>query len=393
MITIKGIIERFTYQNQKNHYTIAKLRIPKISEPVTIVGYLAQVFEGESLEIRGKWISHPKYGDQFEVKVYNIILPSTISGIRKYLGSGLIKGIGKSLADKIVDHFEAQTLDIIENEPEKLKNIHGIGEAKKSLIEQAWNKHHAVRKVMQFLQKNDVGVFHAATILKTYGSKALDIIQQNPYLIARDIPEIGFTTADMIGMNAGIQKDDENRLQACLIYNLLSFEQEGHVYGLKKELFKFCYRTSGVEPDKFEHALDLLIDSDEVKIEPDEDETKIYLKRLFQAESGIALRMKAILSMPVTPCKISKDNILEEVLTKLAVKLSTEQLNVVSKALLEKIAVITGGPGTGKTTLIRALCEIFKMQNLKVVLGAPTGRAARRLSEVTEKKAASLHNF
>lgn len=393
MITIKGILERLTYQNQDNHYTVAKLRIAKISDPVTIVGYLAGVFEGESLELSGKWTSHPKYGDQFKVEAYKVVLPATVSGIRRYLGSGMIKGIGKSLADKIVDHFGEETLNIIENEPEKLKNIHGIGEAKKKLIEQTWNKHHGVRRVMQFLQENDVGVYHAAAILQIYGSQALDILQQNPYVIARDLPGIGFSIADMIAMKAGVKKDDENRLQACLIHGLLSFEQEGHVYGLKKELFKSGSRISGVGSDKFDQALELLVDSDEVKIETSEDETKVYLSRLYRAESGIASRMKAILSMPVIPYQISKDKILEEVLTKLAIKLSTGQLNVVNNVLQEKIVVITGGPGTGKTTLIRALCEVFKMQDLKVVLSAPTGRAARRLSEVTGEKAFTLHKL
>ena len=393
MITIKGILERLTYQNQDNHYTVAKLRIAKINDPVTIVGHLAGVFEGESLEISGNWISHPKYGDQFKTEVYKVMLPASVSGIRKYLGSGIIKGIGKSLADKIVDNFEEQTLDIIENEPDKLKNIHGIGEGKKKLIEQAWNKHHAVRKVMQFLQENDVGVYHAATILKIYGSRALDVLQQNPYAIAKDLPGIGFGLADTIAMKAGVKKDDENRLKACLLHCLLYFEQEGHVYGLKKTLFKAGSRTSGVDPDKFNQALELLIDDNEVTTETNEDDTKVYLSRLYKAESGIASRMKAILSMSVISRQISKDKILEEILTKLAIKLSSEQLSVVNNVLLEKIVVITGGPGTGKTTLIRALCKVFKLQRLKVVLSAPTGRAARRLSEVTGEKAFTLHKL
>ncbi|MCK5163383.1 MAG: AAA family ATPase, partial [Desulfobacula sp.] len=215
----------------------------------------------------------------------------------------------------------------------------------------------------------------------------------DPYIIARDIPQIGFIIADKIAMKKGVRKDDENRLQACLIYTLLSFEQEGHVYGLKKELFKSSSRISGVEQELFEQALELLMDSDEVKIQSGEDEPKVFLKRLYQAESGIASRMKAILSMAANPRQIRKNQILEEVLTKLAVKLSTEQLNVVTKVLLEKIVVITGGPGTGKTTLIRALCEVFRMQDLKVVLGAPTGRAARRISQVTGKKASTLHKL
>lgn len=393
MITIKGILERLTYQNPDNHYTVAKLRMAKISDPVTIVGHLAGVFEGESLEISGKWASHPKYGDQFKVEIYKVILPATVSGIRKYLGSGMIKGIGKLLADKIVDYFEESTLDVIENDPQRLMEIHGIGAAKKKTIELAWNKHHAVRRVMQFLQENDVGVYHAATILQTYGSRSMDILQEDPYVIARDLPEIGFAIADMIAMRAGVSKEDGNRLQACLIHHLLSMEQEGHVYGFKQDLFTSGARTSGVDPALFEAALDALIESGDVRTEAGDEDTRVYLKRLFQAESGIASRMKAIVSMPAGPRKVSRDRILEQVLTKLAVKLSEEQLNVVHKVLKEKIVVITGGPGTGKTTLIRALCEIIKNQNLRIVLSAPTGRAARRLSEVTGEKASTLHKL
>ena len=389
MITIKGILARLTYQNPENHYTIARLGIHGISDSVTIVGYLAGVVEGETLEVSGQWVSHPKYGDQFKIEGYKVMLPATVSGIKKYLGSGMIKGIGKSLADKIVTHFQENTLDIIENEPDKLKNIHGIGKAKQKLIEQAWNRHHAVRRVMQFLQTNGAPVFHAAAILQTYGSHAMEVLQNDPYIIAKDIPDIGFKTVDMIALQSGKKKDDKARLEACLIYTLLSFENDGHVYGLKTEVLKSASRISGVEPDKFEQALESLTDSDEVKIEHD----NVYLSRLYMAESGIASRIKAILSMPVISHEISKDIILDKILTKLAVKLSQEQLNVVSKVIDEKIVVITGGPGTGKTTLIRALCEVFKMQDKKTVLSAPTGRAARRLSEVTGNKASTLHKL
>ncbi len=402
MITIQGILERLTYQNPDNHYTIAKLRIRQISDCVTIVGYLAGVFEGETLEISGQWVNHNKYGDQFKIEIYKVVLPATVSGIKKYLGSGMIKGIGKSLADKIVNHFQENTLEIIENEPERLESVHGIGKAKKNLIEGAWNRHHAVRRVMQFLQENGAGVFHAATILKIYGSHAMDVLQNNPYLIARDIPKIGFKIADMIALQSGIKKDDGKRLEACLIYTLLSFEQDGHVYGLKPDIFKFASKVSGVEYDKFEKILEILVDADEVKIESEQEkendhaksgDIRVYLSRLYMAESGIASRIKAVLSMPVISHEITKNKILEEILSKLAVKLSQEQLNVVTKVLDEKIVVITGGPGTGKTTLIRALCEIFNMQDKKTVLSAPTGRAARRLFEVTGHKAFTLHKL
>lgn len=394
MITIKGILDRFTYQNPENHYTIAKLSIAKIADPVTIVGYMAGVFEGESLEVSGKWTTHPKFGDQFSVETYSVVLPATLSGIRKYLGSGIIRGIGRSMAEKIVDHFEDRTLDIIENEPDKLLEIHGIGKAKKKIIEEAWNQHHAVRRVMQFLQQNQVGVVHAGEILKTYGSMAIEILEQDPYLIARDLPGVGFGLADMIALKSGVNKDDPKRLMACLIHILSSYEQDGHVYGLKKDLFKDCSKMAGVKPELFDSALDELIDMEDLVAETLDDENqKIYLKRLYRAESGIASRIKAVMTMPVISNRISKDQILETVLSRLAVKLSDEQLTVVRNAMLEKVVVITGGPGTGKTTLIRALCEIYRSTRQRVVLSAPTGRAARRLSEVTGKKASTLHKL
>ncbi len=393
MITIKGILTRITFQNPDNHYTVARLRIAKINDPVTVVGHLAGVCEGESLEISGSWTSHPKYGDQFKAQVYKVILPASVSGIRKYLGSGMIKGIGKSMADRIVDYFGEETFQVIENEPEKLTLIHGIGRAKRKIIEQAWNQHHAVRKVMQYLQENGVGVYHAAEILKLYGSGAMTVLEENPYVIARDIPGAGFAIADQLAMQAGVDRDDINRLAACLFSTLLSFEQDGHVFAMKDDLFAQTAKTAGVKQDLLSDALDDLLDTDDVKLEQKEDETRIYLSWLYRAESGIAARIKAILSLPANDYDLAQDQILEQVLTRLAVKLSGEQLSIVEGVLNEKIVVITGGPGTGKTTLVKALCAVFELQHERVVLGAPTGRAARRLSEVTGKKASTLHKL
>ncbi|MCP4020419.1 MAG: ATP-dependent RecD-like DNA helicase, partial [Desulfobacteraceae bacterium] len=255
MITIKGVLERLTYQNPENHYTVGRLKVIEASDPVTIVGYLAGVSEGESIRVTGKWVSHPKYGDQFKIESYEVILPASEAGIRKYLGSGIIKGIGQNFADRIVDHFQEQTLNIIENEPEQLLKIRGIGKAKKELIEKSWNIHHSARKVVQTLTEYNIGVIHASAILKTYGSAALDIIQKEPYLIARDIPQVGFIIADTIAMANGVDKNDEQRLMACLIYGLLILEKEGHVYALKEDLLKLCSRTAGVDKDNFEDII------------------------------------------------------------------------------------------------------------------------------------------
>lgn len=393
MIKIKGNLERLTFQNPENHYTIARLRVEKINDPITVVGYLAGVSEGESLEVSGSWVSHPKWGEQFKAEMYRVILPASVSGIRKYLGSGMIKGIGQSMADRIVDHFKETTLDVIENEPEKLKQIHGIGEAKRKVIEAAWNRHHAVRKVMQFLSENGVGVQHAAQVLKLYGSEALSVLTDNPYQLAKDLPGPGFRIADRIAFNSGLDKEHQDRLCACLIFCLLSAEQEGHVFVLKPHLLQQASRQAGVDMDLFDPALDVLADDGDIRIEEKEEQVRIYLAQLYRAETATASRIKAMLTMPVRPAGLDRETILELVLSKVAVKLSDEQLEVIIKAVDERIMVITGGPGTGKTTLVRAICAVFDRLKKKVVLSAPTGRAARRLSQVTGKKASTLHKL
>ena len=389
MITIKGVLSRITYQNPENHYTVCRIRVPKVLEPITVVGHLAGVAEGEQLSLKGSWASHPKYGDQFRAETYEVTLPATVSGIRKYLASGLINGISTFLADKIVDTFGEKTLEIIENEPDRLLDVHGIGKAKKRIIERAWNTHHSVRRVMQFLQDSSIGVNHVGTILKTYGKHALEVLKTDPYLLAKDIPSIGFRAADSLARAAGLETDDSSRLAACVICQLLVYEQDGHVYGEKSQLLNACARLARVEETLFEPVLDDLAEKNEVVADGD----RIYLNRLFRAESGIARRIKALLSMPVRPFKINEDQIMEEVLSSLAVRLSDEQLGVVTRILEQRISIITGGPGTGKTTLVRALCTVFKRLHLTVVLSAPTGRAARRLSEVTGKKASTLHKL
>lgn len=410
MITVKGVLSRLTFQNPENHYTVCKIRVEGIHDPITVVGHLAGVAQGESLTLTGKWISHPKYGDQFEAATYQVTLPASIAGIRRYLGSGMIQGISKGLAHRIVDTFKEETLEIIENQPDKLQTIHGIGKAKQGLIEKAWNRHHSVRRVMQFLQDNQVGALHAGPILKTYGADALNVLKKDPYLIATDLPGFGFQTADIIAQKNGIEREDKKRLGACLICQLLVEEQEGHVYARKSSLFASCSRMGGVGRELFEAPLmelaiskDVVVEAPDKKATKDSDQapeaseedtwTKVYLARLFRAESRIASRIKALLTLKVIDYNISEAQIVEEVLTSLAVKLSQEQLDVVTQILQQKIAVITGGPGTGKTTLVRALCTVFRRLNLTVVLAAPTGRAARRLSQVTGKKAFTLHKL
>jgi exodeoxyribonuclease V alpha subunit len=400
MITIKGTLARITFRNEDNHYTIARITVHGTREPVVIVGHMAGVAQGETLSLKGSWVTHVKYGEQFKVESFEVILPATVGGIKKYLGSGIIKGIGKTIADKIVDRFQENALDIIENEPHRLREIQGIGKSKCNSITKAWDSHHAVRRVMQFLQDNGIGVTHAASILNFYGPQALDILKKNPYWISRDIPEAGFEVADTIAMKAGVKRDDPDRIKACIVYFLLKWESDGHVFAYRSQLLQRCVQITSAPDEIMKKALEFLekgaeiviekIDRTEVSDDAQADE-KIYLKRLHRAEEGIAQRIQAMLSIGPPPFELDENTIEQEVLRRLALKLSSEQMAVVKQILTHRVVVITGGPGTGKTTLVRSVCSIFMKLKQAVLLAAPTGRAARRLAEVTGRKAFTLH--
>ncbi len=395
MITLTGTLESITFQNDENHYTIARIKPGDTKQCVTIVGYMAGLAQGETLKLNGRWVTHPKYGDQFKVEFFEVSLPATVSGIKNYLGSGIIKGIGKTMARKIVDHFKEESLDIIENQPERLKEIPGIGKSKSDVITKAWDRHHAIRRVMKFLQDHGAGSFHAGAILQFYGTKTLEILKTSPYAVAKDIPAAGFELADTIALSCGIKKDDPERIKASIIYLLLKHENNGHVFAEKQDLVLKAAKLTSAQKEDIEDALSSLAEQDEIFIEQNDRKIKVcvYLKRLYRAEKGIASRIKAMLSVPVSNYGIDRNDIINEVLTRLAVNLSSEQVEVVSKTLAHRVVVITGGPGTGKTTIIRAVCAVFNKLRQKVCLAAPTGRAARRLAEVTSKKAFTLHKL
>ncbi len=389
MIVLQGTLERITFRNQENHYTIAKIKTRETRDAVVVVGTLPGVSEGETLKLTGQWVAHAKYGDQFKVEGFEVTLPATVAGIRRYLGSGIIKGIGMAMAKRIVEQFGERSLEVIENEPERLREIPGIGKAKADLITRAWDKHHAVRKVMRFLQDHDVGIAHASAILKYYGTDSLKILKDNPYCVSRDVPEAGFEVADAIALKTGFKQDDPERIKACLLFLLCKKECDGHVFAEREALALGCLSLTGADQGAFDKALEALADNDEVVVEGDQ----VYLKRLHSAEKGIAERIRAMLCVPINPPGLSDETITMEVATRLAVKLSQEQIDVVRQVLAHRVVVITGGPGTGKTTLIRAVCAVLKKLRKTVTLAAPTGRAARRLAQVTDKKASTLHRL
>ena len=394
--TLEGELERITYSSPETHYTIAKLKTSKTRNMVTIVGSMPAVKPGQFLKIEGAWETHPKYGQQFKIESYEETLPATISGIRKYLASGIVKGIGPSTASRIISRFGAKTFEIIEKHPERLVEVDGVGQAKAGLISDAWKYNHAARGVMQLLQNSGVKTAYCAKILNTYGADAVNIIRNDPYRLATDIPGIGFYFADRIALKLGVSRDDTQRVRACIIHVIQQFINEGHVFVFENQLVVQCTNLFQLETDLTRYSIEKLSADGELVTEtaPDTSENRIvYLKEIHQAETGISNRIKALLSVPVIPPSIDSERISKEVQKKLAIALSLEQIDVLEKILSHRAVIITGGPGTGKTTLIRSVNAIFEALGKRVLLAAPTGRAARRLSEVTRRDAKTIHRL
>ena len=431
LTVLEGKLEQITYFNKETHYIIAKLKPGNTDNLVTIVGFMGGVSPGEALKIMGEWETHPKYGQQFRIKSYDVTLPASVEGIRNYLKSGIIKGIGPMMAGRLVKRFGADTLNVIENCPEKLLEVEGIGKTKAASISNAWKDHHAIRSLMQFLQEAGVKTSYSAILLKEYGLDALNIIQSNPYCLANDIPGIGFYMADAIALKLGKLENEPERARACIIHLIQQSANDGHVFAYLDQLTARCKNLFQIESEAAEKAIEDLSASGELIIEnkvevpknklKDErptsnvqhrtsnndvaslfynfidnkkrDKKAVYLKALHQAEAGLANRLKALLSVPVVPQGIDTEQISNEVLKKLAIKLSQEQLNVLEKIFSHRAVIITGGPGTGKTTLIRSINAVFKALGKQISLAAPTGRAARRLAELTHRNAKTIHRL
>lgn len=396
MIELEGSLEHITYHNIDNHYTVARLSVGKPKKKVTVVGFMTGISPGQRLLLSGTWESHAKYGQQFKVTSFEITLPDTIEGIKKYLESDLIKGIGPLMANRLTSHFGADTLDVIEKTPERLTEINGIGREKASLISESWKAQHIARKIMLFLQDHGVNTSHCAAILKEYGEDALDIIRTDPFRLAEDIPSKGFIIADTITRHSGIPAEDPERVKACIKYLANRAASEGHVFIPENSLFSGLYQTFEINADAAEKGMETLVERRELFVDAiDEvpDDRAVFLKELYQAEVGISLRLKAMLSLPVASSGTNSELITNEVLKRLAIKPSSEQLDILCAIFSHRVVIITGGPGTGKTTLIRSITAVLENENKKYILGAPTGRASRRLAEITQRDAGTIHRI
>ena len=389
--TIAGSVEKILYTNEENHYTVAHL-LPEGRgrvEPVTIVGNLAALNLGETVRAQGRWVNHKQFGRQFAVEKFESILPRTIVGIQKYLGSGLVKGIGAKFADRIVEKFGEQTLEVIDNFSGKLREVEGIGPERAKRIKEAWTTQKSIRDIMIFLQGHGIGSAHAAKIFRQYGENAIVVVRENPYQLAKDITGIGFRTADGIASKLGIAADSIHRLKAGLVHTLERAASDGHTCLPREELIRNAGELLETEIKPVDTALELLlVGGDAVG-----DGEFIYLASLHRAECAVAIRLADLRRAKLELPAIDFEKAIAWVQQQTGIELADAQKQAVQTALTSKVCVITGGPGVGKTTIINSIVRILQAKKCAVLLAAPTGRAAKRMSEATGTQAQTIHRL
>lgn len=393
---IRGILEKIIFKNSETGFMVGKVRLED-NNLVTIVGNAFELQCGEKIEVTGKWILNRNYGQQFEIESIKTAEPATAVGIKNYLGSGLIKGIGPVMANRIVSHFKLDTLKILDEEPERLNEIDGIGKKRINLIFKSWKKHKNIREVMIFLQSYGISNTYATKIYNNYGDNSINVIKVNPYRLSEDIFGIGFKTADKIALKTGIEKDSLFRIKAGIIHLLKSAEDDGHCYLPYEEFIEIAEDFLCTELGKITDALSKLEGEGRIIIVKD-DISKVYLASIYNAEKYVSEKILAILSHEMEPkIRGSKKDGIYDLINNLAAKeriiLDDIQMKAIEKAVTEKILVITGSPGTGKSTILNFVIKIFEKENKSVLLGAPTGRASKRLCEATGKEAKTIHRL
>jgi len=392
--TIEGAVARITYVSEETQYVVARLDVPGRPDPVTIVGTVLSLTPGETLRVHGWWSHHPKFGEQFKVERYESIVPATVAGIQKYLGSGMIKGIGPVFAKRLVEAFGEETLKIIEETPGRLGEIAGIGPIRQQRITTAWAEQREIREVMLFLQGHGVSPAYAVKIFKTYGQAAIATVRENPYRLARDIRGIGFKTADKVARELGIPTDSPLRAAAGILHTLNELTDEGHVYVPEGELLHAAEETLEIPAALLPDALAALAADEAVVVEPLPAAGRaVYLAGLHVSETQLARRVEDLLRAPRTVPPIDMNQALPWVEEKTGLALTEEQRQAVRLAFQEKLLILTGGPGTGKTTILQAVIRLLEAKRLRMHLASPTGRAAKRLAEVTGHEASTLHRL
>jgi exodeoxyribonuclease V alpha subunit len=396
--TLSGTIERVTFHSPETGYAVLRVvprRPPGGGLPglVTVVGKLLNVNAGEQIEATGSWVHDPQHGQQFRADEIRCTQPSTIEGIEKYLASGLVKGIGPKYARKIVEVFRERTLEVIDESPSYLKEVKGIGAKRIAQIRESWKEQKAVREIMVFLQSHGLGTARAVRIYKTYGDQAVEIVRANPYRLATDIWGVGFHTADALGERLGIDRASPQRARAALRYTLQKLSKEfGHVGCPEEDVVATTREVPDLPESVIRQAIEDMRHEGDLVREPG-DPPWLYLKSLFLAELGIARAISRLQQAEHPLPELDVEAAVRRVEERMGLELAPKQRDAIRSATREKVLVVTGGPGTGKTTLVRGILDVFSSRGLRCGLCAPTGRAARRLSETTGREAKTIHRL
>jgi exodeoxyribonuclease V alpha subunit len=395
--TLEGTLERVVFQNTETQWTVARLAVSRgvrIQSVVTVVGNLLGVKEGAELRLHGGWVVDKKFGEQFQVASYQTLTPSTIAGIEKYLGSGMVPGIGPELAKRIVSKFGMRTLEIISNDPTRLTEVEGIGRVRAQRIRGEWQSQRDIQDVMVFLQGHGVSSAYAMRIFKKYGAAALGIVRENPYRLAIDVWGIGFKTADRVAQNLGIGKDSPARAEAGVLHVLGELVDDGHVHAPEHAVLAEAEKLLEIGEDVIRPAFDRLVAAGRlVREELGDRGDCLSLRVMHEAESSCAAGVARLLAGRGKPISVDMEKALAWFEKERGLALAAQQREAIAAAVHDKLVVITGGPGVGKTTIVNAIIRILEKKSRKILLAAPTGRAAKRLTETTERPARTIHRL
>ncbi len=406
---LEGAIERITYYNPETGYCVLRLKADRRvvgknrgdDGLVTVVGVMAELQPGETLRLSGQWTSHPDFGRQFRAEIVTQVAPTTVEGIRRYLGSGLIKGVGQRTAEKIVDYFGERTLEVLDTNPTRLHDVPGIKRNAIDGIIQAWSEQRTIKDVMLFLQSHGISTGLAFKIFKQYGDNSIPVVRADPYQLARDVIGIGFKTADKIARDLGMPPDSPERMAAGVVYALNQHVNNGHTYAPHDELIKQAAELLDAQPELLESAINRLQTRGEVIVDDvprgEEKVRAIYLPGLYYSEIGVSKRLANMAHNPasslLTARTLDWDAFFKALASEDKIRLTDQQRDAVKAIVTNKVSVLTGGPGTGKTTTLRAVIRMLEVTHKSYALASPTGRAAKRLGEATGRTAQTIHRL
>lgn len=390
---LRGQIEEFIYQNESNSYTIAVFSTEEEQEIITVVGYLPFIAVGDSLKLQGKMVVHQEYGEQFKIETFEKLMPQTAAALEKYLASGTIKGIGPATARKVIERFGEETLTIFKFEPLRLAEIKGISKDKAYEIGEEFNEKWEVWQIVSFLEEFGIGANNSKKVYDALGINAVEKIQENPYILVDIVYGINFNNIDKIAMQIGISMDSDYRVKSGIKYALLVASYNGHTCVLKQNLIDYTKSILEVDEERIEDNLINLNVNSEIHIVVENHEEYVFLEQLYKAESKIAERLLTLRDCDNVKFIKNFDAEIKKHEEKIDIELSEKQFDAVKQINENNVCIITGGPGTGKTTIIKCVLEIYKSHKKKVVLCAPTGRAAKRMSETTGEDAKTIHRL